>query len=76
MITSSGADLTRIDFGSESQGAERFVEIIESRIYIDEHESFAVAPEGVLQEVSQFGVAIRDVGILVGEGGDDIPEAR
>ena len=41
---------------------------------VDEHQSLAVSPEAVLQEVGQLGVPVRDVRVLLGEGHDDIPE--
>ena len=44
------------------------------RRYVDEHESLAVAPEAVLQEVGQLGVSVGDVGVLLGKGHDDVPE--
>ena len=44
--------------------------------YVDEHESLAITPEAVLQEVGQLRVPVRDVGILLGESHDDVPEVR
>ena len=41
---------------------------------VDEHEGFAVAPKAVLQEMGQLGVPVWDVGVLLGEGHDDVPE--
>ena len=41
---------------------------------VDEHEGLAVAPEAVLQEMGQLGVPVWDVGVLLGEGHDDVPE--
>ena len=41
---------------------------------VDEHQSLAVAPEAVLQEVGQLGVPVRDVRVLLGEGHDDVSE--
>ena len=41
---------------------------------VDEHQSLAVAPKAVLQEVGQLGVPVRDVRVLLGEGHNDVPE--
>ena len=41
---------------------------------VDKHEGLAVAPEAVLEEMRQLRVPVRDVGVLLGEGHDDVPE--
>ena len=41
---------------------------------VDEHEGLAVAPEAVLEEMRQLRVPVRDVGVLLGEGHDDVPK--
>ena len=43
---------------------------------VDKHEGLAVAPEAVLEEMRQLRVPVRDVGVLLGEGHDDVPEVR
>ena len=41
---------------------------------VDEHQGLAVASQAVLEEVGELGVPIGDVGVLLGEGHDDVAE--
>ena len=45
-----------------------------SRGYVDEHQGLAVPSQTVLEEVGQLGVPVRDVGVLLGEGHDDVAQ--
>ncbi len=71
-IPTGGADLRRINFGSEAQRAERLVGRLGCGGDIDEHESLRIAAEARLQQVGQLGVAEGHVTLLVAQSHDDI----
>ena len=41
---------------------------------VDEHQGLTVAAQAVLEKVGELGVAVGNVGVLLGEGHDDIAE--
>ena len=41
---------------------------------VDEHQGLTVAAQAVLEKVGELGVAVGNVGVLLGEGHDDVAE--
>ena len=41
---------------------------------VDEHQGLTVAAQAVLEEVGELGVAVGNVGVLLGERHDDVAE--
>ena len=72
----SGADLAGVDLGGEAEGVERFRDVLRRRRDIHEHECLGVSAQRVLKKIGQFGVAERNVLVLVGQGRNDIAQAR
>ena len=55
--------------GGEAQRVDGFGGAVLSRRHVDEHQRFAVAAQGVLQEVCQLGVPERHILLLWGQKG-------
>ena len=68
---SSRSNFTGVDLLSELERVERLSQVFRGGRNVDEHERLGVATERVLQQISELGLSIRDMLILVSEGGDD-----
>mmetsp|Transcript_15755 Transcript_15755/g.61539 ORF Transcript_15755/g.61539 Transcript_15755/m.61539 type:complete len:686 (-) Transcript_15755:107-2164(-) len=69
------ADVAGVNLGGEAQRVDALVQVVGVGRDVDEHQRLAVSTQAVLEQERQLAVPVRNVRVLVGQGGDDVAEA-